>query len=61
MPRLDVLRKAASFKWAINAQLNPKHTDLLPLFQNKVNTRNRKYLKNISAVHKSITTVQSYR
>ena len=45
LPRLDILRKEASLKWAINAQLNPKHTDLFPLFQNEVNTRNRKYFK----------------
>ena len=45
LPRLDTLRKEASLKWAINAQLNSKHTDLFPLFQNEVNTRNRKYFQ----------------
>ena len=41
LPRLDTLRKDISLKWAIKAQLNPKHTDLFPLRQTEVNTRNR--------------------
>ena len=41
LPRIDTLRKDISLKWAIKAQLNPKHTDLFPLRQTEVNTRSR--------------------
>ena len=45
LPRLDTLRKDISLQWAIRAQLNPKHTDLFPLGQTEVNTRNRKMFR----------------
>ena len=40
LPRLDTFRKETCLQWAIKAQLNPKHTDLFPLRQTEVNTRN---------------------
>jgi hypothetical protein len=39
LPRLDQLRKTACLKWAIKAQLDPKHTHLFK--QNTNNTRHK--------------------
>ena len=45
LPRLDTLREDACLKWALKAQSNPKHSDMFPLNQSNVNTRNRKKFK----------------
>ena len=45
LPRLDTLRKETCLQWAIKSQLNPKHSNLFPLGQTQVDTRNRKTFK----------------
>jgi hypothetical protein len=42
LPRLDELREKACLQWAIQAQADPKHSDLFPLNKSTVNTRHRK-------------------
>ena len=42
LPRLDALREEQSLKWALKAQIHPKHSDMFPLTQSDVNTRYKK-------------------
>ena len=42
LPRLDALREEQSLKWALKAQIHPKHSDMFPLTQSDINTRYKK-------------------
>ena len=45
LPRLDTLREEMCLKWALKAELDPKHSALFPRNESTVDTRNRKEFK----------------
>ena len=57
LPRLDFLREKATLNWAIQAQSNPLHSDMLLWIKAQLKQEDKINIKNIFGLQQGITTV----